>query len=162
MKSKGFTLIEILIVVAIISILTGVTLAALGSARGKGDDTSIVSTLGNARTQAELYYSNNGNYGIGTASPGGSYSLCNSGSGTHIFNTSPSGLLNALKSVARTNGATLGTDMIVCAASSNDSSVFSSWAIMASTSKSNWCVDSTGQSKEEVPGVGGISNAKCI
>jgi len=160
--NKGFTLIEILVVVAIIAILAGVVLASLGNAKGKGDDTAIAATLANTRSQAELYYSNSGNYGSGAPNPTGSYAFCTAGANTNVFNSSPTGLINALKAVAKSNGATLGTDKISCASVANASSNWTAWAVMASTSKSNWCVDSSGQSKAEVPGVGGIANGRCI
>lgn len=59
--NRGFTLIELLVVIAIIGILASVVLASLNSARDKGADASIKSSINNARAQAELYYDNNGN-----------------------------------------------------------------------------------------------------
>ncbi|MFZ2038371.1 MAG: type II secretion system protein [Minisyncoccia bacterium] len=55
-SKKGFTLIELLVVIAIIGILSAVVLASLNSARNKGADAAIKSTLANARAQAELFY----------------------------------------------------------------------------------------------------------
>jgi prepilin-type N-terminal cleavage/methylation domain-containing protein len=55
-KSRGFTLIELLVVIAIIGILASVVLASLNSARAKGADAAIKSSINNARAQAELYY----------------------------------------------------------------------------------------------------------
>ncbi|NCN52678.1 type II secretion system protein [Candidatus Parcubacteria bacterium] len=62
LKNRGFTLIELLVVIAIIGILASVVLASLNSARDKGADAAIKSSVNNARAQAELYYSNNNNY----------------------------------------------------------------------------------------------------
>jgi len=53
MKNKGFTLIEMLVVVAIIGILSSVLLTALGPAKLKAKDTRIVQEVSQARTIIE-------------------------------------------------------------------------------------------------------------
>ncbi len=58
MLQRGFTLIELLVVIAIIGILASVVLASLNTARDKGADAAIKSTINNVRAQAELFYDN--------------------------------------------------------------------------------------------------------
>ena len=59
---KAFTLIELLIVVAIIGILSTVVIASLNSAREKGKIAFVKSTLKNMQSQAELTYTESGSY----------------------------------------------------------------------------------------------------
>lgn len=67
---KGFTLIEILIVIAIIAVLTGIITVSLAPARKKGRDAQRVSDLANMRIAIALYKSVNGHYPIHDDIPG--------------------------------------------------------------------------------------------
>jgi prepilin-type N-terminal cleavage/methylation domain-containing protein len=57
---KGFTLIEMLVVVAVIGLLSSVILTALGPAKDKAKDSRIMQEVNQVRALAETYY--NGNY----------------------------------------------------------------------------------------------------
>ena len=59
---NGFTLMELLLSVAIISLLASVVLASISGARESAREASILSSLDNANTQATLYYNQNGDY----------------------------------------------------------------------------------------------------
>lgn len=59
---KGFTLIEILIVVAIIGILASVVLVGLGPVQRRGRDARRISDLRQVQTGLELYYGKDGVY----------------------------------------------------------------------------------------------------
>lgn len=61
-NKKGFTLIEVLIVVAIVGILASVVLVGLGPVQKRGRDARRISDLRQAQTGLELYYNKNGSY----------------------------------------------------------------------------------------------------
>ena len=142
MKStKGFTLIELLVVIAIIGILASVVLASLNTARDKGSDASIKSSIGNMRAQAELYYDDNGS----------SYSgMCDS-----------SIIQNAISQADSENKS--GT--VVCV---DGDDVTGAWALQAqlvSSSTAYYCVDSSGASEvttgSTVSATAGSADAVC-
>jgi len=59
-KRTGFTLIEMLVVVAVIGILSSILLTALGPARDKARDSRIIQEVNQVRALAETLY--NGTY----------------------------------------------------------------------------------------------------
>lgn len=70
-ERKGFTLIEILIVVAIIAILASIVLVGLGPTQQSGRDARRLSDLHEVQNALELYYNKCGYYpGTGTAGCG--------------------------------------------------------------------------------------------
>lgn len=62
--SSGFTLVELLIVVAIIGVLSSVVISSLNGARMKSRDARRVSDLKQIRIALEMYYDQNGSYPI--------------------------------------------------------------------------------------------------
>jgi prepilin-type N-terminal cleavage/methylation domain-containing protein len=90
-KNRGFTLIEILIVVAIIAILASIVIVGLGPAQQSGRDARRVADLQNIRNGLQLYYDKCGFYpgssNCAAGAPGGSSwssfqtTLANSGIG---------------------------------------------------------------------------------
>lgn len=59
---RGFTLVELLVVMSIMSFLASVVLTSVGAARAKGADSSIKQTLNNTRAQAQLVANNTGSF----------------------------------------------------------------------------------------------------
>jgi prepilin-type N-terminal cleavage/methylation domain-containing protein len=82
-RQKGFTLIEILIVVAIIAILASVVLVGLGPTQQAGRDARRLSDLRETQNALELYFNKCGYY-PGLAEPGacGNYAAVASWNGT--------------------------------------------------------------------------------
>ncbi len=131
--TRGFTLIELLVVIAIIGILSSVVLASLNTARHKGNDAAVKTNLDGVRTQAALYYDNNGNtYGAS--------SVCTLGSETGMFTDAT--IKNAMAQIKTADGGTQPT----CATSAlgQDFAVF---APLTASGKS-WCIDAQGASRE--------------
>ncbi len=59
-KTKGFTLIELMVVIAVIGVLASVIVASLNSARKKGRDATRMRDMQEIRKAIELYISDNG------------------------------------------------------------------------------------------------------
>ena len=82
MNRKGFTLIEILIVVAIIAILASVVLVGLGPTQLAGRDARRLSDLHETQNGLELYFNKCGYYpGTSVASPCGAWAAVSSWAG---------------------------------------------------------------------------------
>ncbi len=77
-KNKGFSLIELLMVIAIIGILSTIILNSLSQSRAKAYDSKVKQQLNSFRTAAEMYFQNNSN-------SYGTYANCNAGGPTAFF-----------------------------------------------------------------------------
>lgn len=64
---RGFSLIELLVVITIIGILSTVIVVSINDARNRSVDSSVKENLHTVRNQAELYHSNRGTYGTAAA-----------------------------------------------------------------------------------------------
>jgi type II secretion system protein G len=62
MNQKGFTIIELLVVIVIIGILVALTLPNLFSAQARGRDTDRKNELKNLQQKLETYFNDNGGY----------------------------------------------------------------------------------------------------
>lgn len=127
-KNKGFTLIEMLVVIAIIGILAAVVLTALGPSRNKAKDARVISDLEQVRALAEANYSSTGT-GYGGYFTAGQVPI-----------TGSPAALTALAADVVANGT---TPALTVSLSSNGAS----YAAYAGISTGVYCVDSSGNSK---------------
>lgn len=161
-KNSGFTLIEIMVVIIIITILSAIVLFATSSARNKGADTSIKAQLVSARNQANILFSIDGCYGVG--------SLCNTVAiSTQTCSTIPAagGYPNSVyfdsKFWSQLNAA-LSTSggLSACRELINGSAWAIAIQLKEDTTKA-WCVDSVGSSKlETIPSPYGQSEINTV
>ncbi|MBC7836826.1 prepilin-type N-terminal cleavage/methylation domain-containing protein [Acetobacteraceae bacterium] len=134
---KGFTLIELLVVIAIIGILAGIVLASLSTARGGANDAKVKEQLSSVRTQAEIFYGNNGNR-YGSAVP--ATAVCPATAGSLTADATIQNLL--------VTGMPSGTT-VYCGVTATTFDNYAVAARLSSTGVANdyWCVDSTGASR---------------
>lgn len=168
-RSRGFTLIEILVVVAIIGILSAVTTAFLSSANEKANAAAIQGELNQVEKQASLYITTYGNYGPLTLNGGNNFvwpcaqdgttgypwvwAMNNPGFTSTIFGspTAVGSLANLVADMKSKSGWTNAVPTVFCVAFGTGSTA-SSWAISVrdpSNTKNYFCADSTGNTKYE-------------
>jgi type IV pilus assembly protein PilA len=70
---RGFTLVELLIVIAIIAILAAIAIPQFAAYRQRGVRSSMVSDGRNVSTMLEAFFSDNQSYPSPTATAGGSF-----------------------------------------------------------------------------------------
>lgn len=133
-KQKGFTIIELIVVIAIIAVLAAIVLVNVTSYIAKGKDSAIKSNLGTIKTNAAAYYDQQ---------------------------TTPT-YVNFVNSIMYTNPATAinQAGAPVYGEYENQTS-FCAYANLASTSTSQWCVDSTGYSGNVMTKCNAAANASC-
>lgn len=66
---KGFTMLELLVVIAVIGLLSTIIFASVNIAQRRADEAVVASSMDVIRKQAELYYSTHGRYGTPWVTP---------------------------------------------------------------------------------------------
>ena len=61
-NKKGFTIVELLIVIVVIGILATITIVAYNGVQGRANNTAVQNDLRNVAQQLELYYAKNNIY----------------------------------------------------------------------------------------------------
>jgi len=129
---KGFTLVELLVVVAIIGLLVSISIGATRNYREKARDARIKAVLGQVRSVASMIYDKNYSY----------EGLCSGGT----LNSSeyPKTLAIIAQDVREINGG----ENVVCSATQEQYCVSSR---LTYGSNKKYCVDFTGYTGEDLP-----------
>lgn len=136
-KNKGFTLLELMVVIAITAIVSTIIITWLGSSKSRGADSKIMSHLRSMTSQAQLFVGANTAVVATTAT----IPLTGAAGGSLFTDT------NATNSLYRlANG--LPTNTAVYYAKNGISPLAGGyWAFAASLSTGSFCVDYTGVGK---------------
>lgn len=150
--SRGFTLVELLVIIAIIGILSTIVIVSLSSVNSRGKDAAIQSNLDGVRTQAQLYYNDTGGYGS-NAGLVNSTGDCTTGVAGTVFSDA-----RVAKQVAAANFANGGGSMVCNVAVLG--AAYAVYAELSSSPGSYYCVDSNGVGIKTtaVPG----NNTSCL
>ncbi len=135
---KGFTLVELMIVIVIVGILASIIIANMTSSRNRAKDSSIQQSLRELRNAGELYFNEAGTYD----------GIC-----AEDNTISDAGNFGRIEDYINSNGG----DEIKCLDSD------SAYAVIASLNVGDcWCVDNQGSSKEVILGSGETCSDKLL
>ncbi len=164
-SNRAFTLIELLVVIAIIGILSAVVLAALNSARSKGNDAAIKANLKTVLNQAALYYDNvsPGGFSTGVTVTAVPSSFPNSGTAAACASTQTGTIFadsNISKAIAIADkdsggaGGTTPTNVRCSVGAATAASPLATWSVYVpltnnTGSNTGWCIDSIGAAKAD-------------
>jgi prepilin-type N-terminal cleavage/methylation domain-containing protein len=135
MKKNGFTLIELIVTIAIIAVLSGVILFSITQYINKGKDSNIAGNLAVLIPAGEVYYNYTNSYS----------GFCNSTVVTNAFAQMPPGNVH------------------YCVGDSANSQAWAACVKLFSNTAYAYCVDSRGMKKDKMPVASCTSNlpAQC-
>ncbi|MCX6723598.1 MAG: prepilin-type N-terminal cleavage/methylation domain-containing protein [Candidatus Staskawiczbacteria bacterium] len=106
-NKKGFTIIELIVVIAIIAVLAAIVLVNVTGYINKGRDAAITANLGTLITNAsDYFYNNSGKFGTDYV-------------GTTIFTTTVSAAITNAKGALTQNGSATTQDWCACSTLNN-------------------------------------------
>ncbi|NDE68006.1 prepilin-type N-terminal cleavage/methylation domain-containing protein [bacterium] len=150
----GFSLIELVTVIAIIGTLSKITLGSYTTARNKGNDAVIKLDFNQLRSQAVNYYDTNGNYGVGLYGANSPWVCTDVGTGstnkippTSFFgSTIANQFITQINTKQNNTGITgNGSSGPQCITDTDGRANATMWAIAATLSDGTvMCLDSTG------------------
>ncbi len=114
-RRKGFTLIEMLIVITIIALLASLILVGMGGARAKARDSRRIADLHNVQNALELYYAKIGSYPVdnyNSSTDWNTFRTILTGAGIGV-NQVPKDPLNDATRYYRYGGITDGTNYVL-------------------------------------------------
>jgi prepilin-type N-terminal cleavage/methylation domain-containing protein len=143
---RGFTLIELLVVVAIIGILSSVVLAALSSARDQAKEAEAKLDLKSVKTEAEIYWSTNKNYGTNGANTNVNSNACTNANAMFIKDVRVTSAL--ADADLASGGAGWPPTKLRCGIGANSASQrWVLWAPKATDATTGWCLDVDGNGR---------------
>lgn len=125
-NKKGFTLIELMVVIALIGFLAAVVIVAVGSSQSRAKDEKIKSFLHQVRNAAELDFTDNETYDA----------VCNDSDNT-LNSANPFGDLES--AIKKING-----NLNVTCIESLDKKSFAISSPLVSAEGKHWCIQSAG------------------
>ncbi|MFA6190367.1 MAG: prepilin-type N-terminal cleavage/methylation domain-containing protein [Candidatus Staskawiczbacteria bacterium] len=132
-KQRGFTIIELIVVIAIIAVLAGIVLVNVTNYINKGKDAAAKGNLTSALTNGAVYFDTNGNYT------------------NFLTSTGFTSVTTAL-----TNAGYATTSSIVSGGTGWCASV-----VLKATTTNSFCVDSTGKKVEAVTASATCASGVC-
>lgn len=145
-KNKGFTLLELLVVLVIIGLLAAIVMSALSSARKRGGDAGIKSNLHTVRNQAAIFFANNNTFGAtydGGGAGGDNCPAVEFPSGQSMFQVDKV-IISAINKALNDAGGVLTAETWCY----NNATTWAVAVNLKSNPAYSWCVDSSGKSKQ--------------
>lgn len=147
----GFTLIELMVVMAIIGILSAIVLAALNTPQKKGGDAAVKANLRTIASQAQFFLDTNSRFNTdGTTGVGAGNTCPTTGNTMFAFD-------NTIKAAISAAGIAGGGGNVTCYMD-NAGTKFVVWAPLKTGQY--WCIDQTGISRQE-PAAQTVLNLSC-